>query len=75
MICNVDDFNFSFSYLKDFHDRKLTTTYSQLPIAEAEDMNLVPKLAVCVPYNGLFFDIKTAGANGIGPDPENVNPK
>ena len=48
---------FSYTYVTDYFEGKLTTFYHQIPRAEAEKLKILPKFAVCVPYNGTYFSM------------------
>ena len=48
---------FSYTFVTDYFEGKLTTFYHQIPRAEAEKLKIWPKFAVCVPYNGTYFSM------------------
>lgn len=47
---------FSASYISDYFEGALMTNYESIPIELSRD--LLPSIAICVPYNGLFFDLR-----------------
>ena len=46
-------------------DGKLTTFYHQIPREQAEEGNVWPHFAMCVPYSGLYFSVSELPLEGF----------
>ena len=55
---------FSSVYLREFCKRELATTYSRLSAGSVTGFP-DPAVAVCIPYDGVYFDLKAKAEAGV----------
>ena len=64
LVCALVFLGFSCVYVSEFCKGKLSTTYSRVGTGKVKGFAR-PALAVCVPYDGVYFDARKRAEAGV----------